>query len=376
MQPYSASQKQFVKFTPKSKSGFYDTVKERVKAYFQNNHIIKNANTKMRIKTLVMISLYVVPYLVMVCGLAAHNTWFFISLWFIMGWGIVGIGASIMHDSNHGAYSTSKTTNYFLGSLLNYVGGYSLNWRIQHNILHHTYTNLHGLDEDIDASMLIRLSPHKKRLAIHKYQYIYAWFLYALMNLFWITVKDYRNLIRYKKANLLKKERISFGKAIFLLTLYKVLYFAYILVLPILFSGMPWYWVLAGFVLMHLICGLALACIFQPAHVLEHSEYPMAQEGKIENNWALHQMLNTTDFSPKSKVLSWFIGGLNYQIEHHLFPEICHVHYPGIAPIVKKTAEEYGIPYHVIPTFAGALIAHGKMLKFLGTPESDNFVAI
>jgi len=371
---HTAHKKQYIKFAPRGSSSFYDTLKERVKSYFETNHIHKNANTKMRIKTCVMIGLYVLPYLFIVSGFAAKSNGLFLLLWTTMGIGIVGIGASIMHDSNHGAYSTHKGVNLFLGNLLNYIGGYSLNWRIQHNVLHHTYTNLEGLDEDIEASKLIRLSPHKKRMGIHKYQFIYAWFLYALMNLFWITVKDYRNLIRYHKSGLLKKEKITLGKALIQLSLLKVFYFSYILVLPILFSGMPWYMVVYGFVIMHLICGLSLACIFQPAHVLEHSKFPIANDGKIENNWAVHQMLTTTDFSPKSHITSWFIGGLNYQIEHHLFPEICHVHYPAIAKIVKQTAQEYGIPYHVIPTFAGALLAHAKMLKFLGSPKSDNFV--
>ena len=350
----ATNKKAIVKFAPRGNDSFYDTIKLRVKEYFETSNISQNANTKMRIKTAVMISLYVVPYISIVTGLASFNAWFFIGLWLVMGLGIVGIGASVMHDSNHGSYSTNKHVNSFLGSLLNYLGGYALNWRIQHNVLHHTYTNLEGLDEDIDPGILLRLSPNKKRLGIHRFQYIYAWFLYSLMNLFWVTAKDYRLLFRYHRNDLLRKEKTTLRKALIELSIFKILYFAYALVLPIMFSGMHWPLVVLGFVLMHLVGGLALACIFQPAHVVETSEFPIAVDGKIENNWAVHQLLNTTNFCPESTITSWFIGGLNYQIEHHLFPEVCHVHYPELSKIVHKTAQEYGLPYQVLPTFAHA----------------------
>jgi linoleoyl-CoA desaturase len=166
------------------------------------------------------------------------------------------------------------------------------------------------------------------------------------------------------------KQRVSLSQAVFRITLYKLFYYSYIMVLPILFSGMPWHFVLLGFLIMHFTAGLFLSCIFQPSHIMETSGFaaPVTSEGasRMEDSWAVHEVANTTNFSPKSRILSWFIGGLNYQIEHHLFTGICHVHYPRIAPIVKSTTREFALLYHEQPTFLKALGEHAKMLKILG----------
>ncbi len=364
-----SKKKQLVKFAPKGTDSFYDAMKKAVDEYFVTNNISQHANLAMRVKTAVVVGLYFIPLLTIITGLAAVSTPLFYGLWILMGVGLVGIGTCVMHDSNHGAYSANKGTNEMLGGLLNLIGGYSRNWRIQHNVLHHTYTNLDGLDEDIDGTILLRMSPNKPLLGVHRYQHIYAWFLYLLMNLFWVTVKDFRMIIRYNKEDLLKKEKLTFSKAMIEVTLIKVSYMIVTLVLPLIFSSMPWYHVVAGFVIMQMIAGLALACIFQPAHVMETSTYPSPnEEMKMEDNWATHQLLNTTNFAPKSKITSWFMGGLNYQIEHHLFPHVCHIHYPKISKIVKQVAEHYGVPYNVQPTVARALWEHGRMLKILGQP--------
>ncbi len=275
-----------------------------------------------------------------------------------------------MHDAQHGTYSPDKKVNNFIGHILELIGGYTVTWRIQHNLLHHTYTNITGLDEDIDSIKLLRFSPQQPRHWFHRYQYIYAWFFYMIMPLYWMTAKDYVQVVRYKKHDLLVKQKVSLKKAIFRITLFKLFYYAYIIVLPILISGMPWYHVVGGFVLMHFLAGLMLSCIFQPAHVLEASEFalPVFANGKkqMENSWAIHEVANTTDFAPNNRLLTWFIGGLNYQIEHHLFTGICHVHYPKIAPIVKATCLSYNLPYNVEPGFRKALYSHLKMLKKLG----------
>ena len=359
--------KALVKFAPKGEQSFYDTVKQRVDDYFRSHQLSKYANGAMKLKTVVMLSLYFLPYILMVSGVLSFSLWLFYGSWALMGLGIVGIGTSVMHDSNHGSYSENERLNGLLGSILNILGGYSRNWRIQHNILHHTYTNLDGLDEDIDAGPLLRMSPRKPRYSFHRFQHIYAWFLYMIMNLFWVTVKDFKQLIRYEKEQLLKKEKVTLRQALWELSLLKVFYAGYILVLPMMLSGLPWYHVVIGFIGMHMMAGLGLACIFQPAHVMETSTFPdPPPTRKMEDSWAVHQLLNTTNFSPGSTVTAWFIGGLNYQIEHHLFPNICHVHYPRIARIVAETAKEYQLPYNVQKTFLGAIIEHGKMLRTLG----------
>lgn len=363
------AKKQLVKFAPKGEDSFYDVLKSRVNEYFNNNGISPYSNPAMVVKTVAMMAMYFVPYLLIVTGLSSVSLWLFYALWLLMGLGIVGIGTSIMHDSNHGAYTHNKSVNYLLGSVLNILGGYSLNWKIQHNILHHTYTNIEGLDEDIDAGPVLRMSPEKPLRPFHRFQHIYCWAVYCIMNLYWITVKDYKMLFRYDKNGMLGQKK-KLGVALLELSLLKVFYVAYVVVLPIMFSGFAWYHVVFGLIAMHIVAGFSLACIFQPAHVIETSDFSApTDERKMENYWALHQILNTADFAPNNKLVSWFIGGLNYQIEHHLFPHVCHVHYPKIAKIVAKTAAEYNIPYQVMPTFRSALIAHGKMLKILGRNE-------
>jgi linoleoyl-CoA desaturase len=132
-----------------------------------------------------------------------------------------------------------------------------------------------------------------------------------------------------------------------------------------------WYWTPVFFLTMHFVSGFILTIIFQTAHVVPTSKYPLPGENStMENNWAVHQVLTTSDFAPRNKVLSWLIGGLNYQVEHHLFPNISHVHYPDIAGLVKETAHKYGLPYHVQPGFLVALREHGRMLWKLGREQA------
>lgn len=359
-----------VRFAPQGEDSFYESVISKVNAYFESNNISPYANTTMWIKTIFMFSLYFIPYFLMVFGAGAGSGWIFFLLWFLMGWGIVGIGTSVMHDANHGSYSPNKKINNFIGHILEVIGGYAVTWKIQHNVLHHTYTNVAGLDEDMDSIKLLRFSPRQPRYWIHRFQHIYAWFFYMMMTLFWMTAKDYLQVVRYKQHDLLIKQKVSLKEAVLRITLYKIGYYFYILLLPLLFSGMPWYYVLAGFLLMHCTAGLFLSCIFQPSHIVESSEFamPVDTSGRreMESSWAIHEVANTTNFAPRNRLLTWFIGGLNFQIEHHLFSGICHVHYPKLAPIVKSATDAYGIPYHVQPTFFRALAAHVRMLKKLG----------
>ncbi|MES2389046.1 MAG: acyl-CoA desaturase [Bacteroidota bacterium] len=359
-----------VRFAPRGNDSFIEAVTTKVNKYFEDNKISPYANTGMWVKTAFMISLYIIPYLVMVTGLAAGNVWIYLGMWFLMGWGMVGIGTSVMHDANHGTYSASKKVNKFIGHILEVIGGFTATWKIQHNVLHHTYTNIAGLDEDIESIFLLRLSPNQPVRWFHKYQYLYAWFFYMNMTIYWMTVKDYLAAIRYGKHDLLKKEKLTLRQAISRITIFKVIYYAYVMALPMFISGQPWYMILVGFCVMHFTVGMVLSCVFQPAHVMEDSAYlaPVVSNGtkRMEDTWAIHELANTSNFAPNNHLLSWFIGGLNFQIEHHLFSDVCHVHFKKLAPIVKSVALEYGIPYNSQPSFFGALWLHFKMLKKLG----------
>jgi len=146
------------------------------------------------------------------------------------------------------------------------------------------------------------------------------------------------------------------------------LYVSYTLVIPILFAGVGTGFVVFGFILMHLVAGLSLGLIFQPAHLMEEVAFPLPDnDNKIEKRWAEHQMLTTANYANENKFITWFAGGLNYQIEHHLYPRVCHVHYKAISKIVRKTATEFKLPYIASETFIGALKSHSRTLQHLGT---------
>jgi linoleoyl-CoA desaturase len=355
-----------IKFSNDKGVDFINKLRQRVDTYFQSNQLSKNANPGMVFKTFFMLALYFVPYILLYTGILT-NFWLIWILWLAMGLGMSGIGLSVMHDANHGAYSSRKWVNTGLGYMLNVIGGSSVNWRMQHNVLHHSYTNIDGADEDISITKILRFSPHQNLRKMHRYQHWYAWFLYSLMTIDWISFSDFAQLKRYHRKGLTKGLGKSYLWLYTELIFSKMVYASYVVVLPFLFLDISWWQFLICFISMQLVCGFILAAIFQPAHVVPSSDYPMPDEkGTIENSWAIHQMRTTADFAPRSGLFSWFVGGLNFQVEHHLFPNICHVHYKKIAAIVRETTREFGIPYHVMPTYFSALVNHGRMLRILG----------
>ena len=363
-----------VKFNVNDKPEFFSELKKRVNNYFKENNISKHANLNMKLKTVFMICLYFTPLVLMLTGVVS-GLWPVIGMWVLMGFGMSGIGLSIMHDANHGSYSKNRKVNHTIGYIIHFIGGYRENWKIQHNVLHHSFTNVDGYDEDIQSGLL-RLSPNQKRNRINKYQAIYAPFVYGLMTMYWSTAKDFQQLIHFRKLDLLSTQGLTFKKGMTQVIFCKTWYFALMVVLPLIFIELPWYQVILGYLLMHYICGLVLAFIFQLAHVLEETNfYEPDENGSVENNWAIHQMKTTANFSNKSTLFSWFIGGLNFQIEHHLFPNICHVHYKKLSKIVKATAEEFKVPYNEHKTLIAALRSHFSFLYDLGTGKIDQKLA-
>jgi linoleoyl-CoA desaturase len=343
-----------------------------VNDYFKSNQISKHANASMVFKTIFMFSLYFIPYALIISG-TVTSMWAIILLVVVMGLGTAGIGLSIMHDANHGAYSTKPWINNLLGYSLNLVGANAFNWKVQHNVLHHTYTNVYDADEDISPRGVLRMSPYSKKHYMHRFQHIYAWVLYGLMTIVWLIVKDFKRLSQYNKDGLVKRQKTTVTKEWAVLIFTKIFYIGYIFVLPIVLTDLLWWQVVVGFFIMHYIAGFILAIIFQPAHVIDGTEYPEPDtQGNLEDVWAIHQLRTTTNFANNNRILSWYVGGLNYQVEHHLFPHVCHVHYRSISKIVKATAEEYGLPYKSEPTFISALVSHAKLLKELGSaPELE-----
>ncbi len=363
-----------IKFNTQEDTEFFLEVTKRVNAYFKENNISKHANLNMKLKTAFMVTLYFTPLILMLTGVV-HSLWPVMGMWALMGLGKAGIGLAVMHDANHGSYSTNKYVNNILGFLINFLGAYHVNWKIQHNVLHHSFTNVNGYDEDI-TNPVMRFSPDQKRRKIFKYQAFYAPFFYGIMTIFWTVSKDFVRLINYAKNGLLKRQGLTLKQAMSHMVFHKIWYLSLTIVLPILLVDVLWWQSILGFLMMHFITGLILALIFQPAHVLEDTSFFAADEnGSVENNWAIHQMKTTSNYANGSTVFSWFIGGLNYQIEHHLFANICHVHYRHLSPIVKEVAEKYNVPYNQQKTFFSALTSHFKLLNQLGTGSYDDKLA-
>ena len=354
----------------RDRARFHAVLKQRIDAYFRDNALSPHANTSMVIKTISMLLMWFVPYAVIMSGQAP--VWLGYLSFVVMGFAMPGIGFCIMHDANHGAYSANPTVNKWLGYTLNLVGGNALNWRIQHNVLHHTYTNIHGMDEDIRSHGVLRLSPHAPLSAAHKYQHIYALPMYGLITLNWVLIKDYKQLYQYYQRGLVQRLNAKLAPEMTIVVITKLIYFTYVLALPILFSGIGWGHIVLGFLLMNYISGVILAVVFQLAHVVDEAEYPMPDDNNtIGSNWAIHQIETTANFAPTNQLINWYVGGLNFQVEHHLFPNVCHVHYPALSPIVRQVAEEYGVSYHSQPTVMGALKSHLHSLYRLGREQSD-----
>ncbi len=352
-----------VSFENRGDKSFIRELKSEVNNYFSENNLSKNANSAMMIKTIALLSLYLLSYLLLISGLLGWPA--MLILWFFMGVGMAGIGFSISHDALHGAYSSNKTTNKILGYSFDLLGANGYIWKITHNVVHHTYTNIHEHDEDLEVAAFIRLSPHAEYKPIHRAQHILAFIAYGFASLFWVFIKDYKHFLMENIGPYENKHHPASEWITLIVT--KAFYYSYILIIPYLLLPITWWQLLIGFLVMHLTSGVILGVVFQLAHVVEGTDHPLEnKEGNIENTWAIHQMETTSDFAHNNKVLCWYIGGLNYQIEHHLFPRICSIHYPQISQIVQKVAGKHEVPYHYQPTFYKAVRSHYRTLKRFG----------
>jgi linoleoyl-CoA desaturase len=353
------------KFSRDINPDFSKTLRIRVNSYFKTNKISRNANTTMVVKTVFMLSLFFGPLFILGSGIVS-SVWLLFGLYILSGLGMAGIGMGVMHDAIHGSYSKNKTTNTLLGYSLNMIGANAIVWKIQHNILHHTYTNIEHADDDLNAPFFLRFSPHAKHYWVHQYQHIYIWFFYSLSTISWITTKDFVRLKHFKNMGFLN-EKNEYRNALISMTAWKLFYYSYALVLPLIMMPFAWWIILLAFISMHFLTGLLVSVVFQIAHIMPDNQFPLPDsEGQMNDNWYGHQFATTTNFSPKSKLLFWLIGGLNYQIEHHVLPDVCHVHYKKLTKIVSDTAKEFGMPYHVKKSFFGAIKDHTNLLRSLG----------
>jgi linoleoyl-CoA desaturase len=343
---------------------FFADLKHSVDLYFSENHIKKTGDYRLFIKTLVLIPAAITIYLMLLFQYQFMSLALAISLCLLLGFILACIGFNVMHDACHGSYSSKKWVNELLGYSLNALGGNAFIWKFKHNIIHHTYTNVDGVDDDIAKSPLMRQCQSQKWVPAHRFQHIYVVLVYAISSFAWVSMMDFNKYFKRKVYTTpLQKMKLSDH---FIFWFSKLLYVVFYVWIPIYFLGAG-NWAI-GFTFMHLSMGLTLALVFQLAHVVEDLAFEKAGEDPllIENEWAIHQVRTTANFSPTNAFISWFVGGLNYQIEHHLFPKISHVHYPALSKIVQEKCKEHHLTYHCNNTLWSAISSHFRMMRMLG----------
>ena len=343
-------------------STFFNVLKGKVDAYFESNNIKQTGNYKLYIKTALLFISAAVLYTFIV--FFTPPTLVSILLCCLMGVNLAGIGFNIMHDGAHGSFSTKTWVNELMGYSLNMMGGSVYLWKHKHNVNHHSFTNIEGMDDDIDIKPWIRVHDEQKKYWFHRFQHIYWVILYGITYLLWIFFQDFQKYFTgkvgetpFRKMDL--KEHVIFWAS-------KILYIGVALVLPIFSVGLLQ--TIVGYSIIAFVCGIIIAVVFQLAHVVEDARFstPDKDVYKIEDEWAVHQIKTTANFATKSKIVSWFTGGLNFQVEHHLFPRISHIHYPKISELVKETCAQFNINYLEFPTVYSAVRSHVLHLKHVG----------
>ena len=347
-------------------NAFQLELQRRVKEYFRITGRQQRDCWQMYLKTAILVASFAVSYVLLV--FVAQSWWHGLLLAILLGWSAAGIGFNIQHDGGHQAYSNYPWVNKLMAMTLELMGGSSYLWRWKHVVFHHTYVNITGHDTDIDLGILGRLTPHQKRLAYHRWQHFYLWPLYGLLAIKWQLVDDFQKLISGRISNQRFPRPKGWELVIFVAG--KAIFFTVAFGIPLLFHSVGA--VLVYYVVAALALGTVLSVVFQAAHCVEEAEFPLPQEetGRIEHAWAVHQAGTTVDFVRRSRVVAWLLGGLNFQIEHHLFPRISHINYPAISRLVEETCRDFGIKYAEHRSFRAGMASHFRWLRRMGMPSA------
>lgn len=347
------------------KSGdFYETLKKRVEQYFIEHKLSTTGDWRLFVKTGLLFGLLVTSYILLV--FFSTSWWLSLGLVVLLAQAQVLLSCNVMHDAAHESYARHKTLNWLLGCTLDLMGGSQMLWRQKHNLVHHTYTNIDGVDEDIQSNGLLRLSPHQPWKPWHRFQHFYAFAIYSLLTLSWVTIGDLKKLLA-GRVGTYRLRRPTAAEYSFFYGM-KIVYFGYAIGLPLALHA--WNHVLLAFLGVHLITGLTLSVIFQLAHTVERCGFPTPDiyTGLMPQAWAVHEVQTTANFAPHNPLTTWYFGGLNFQIEHHLFTRICHRHYPALSTIVAGTCREFSLSYLCYPTVRSAIAGHYRFLKSMGRP--------
>jgi linoleoyl-CoA desaturase len=347
-------------------SGFQAELRRRVEQYFQDTGRRQRDCPQMYLKTAVVFAWLVSSYLLLL--LVAPAWWLAVPLAVSVGLAMGAVGFNVQHDGGHHAYSRRGWVNWLAAKTLDLIGASSYLWHWKHAVLHHTYVNVSGHDSDIDLGFLGRLSPHQRRRWFHRWQHLYLWALYGWLTISWELYVDFRTLALGRIGG----HRYPRPKGWDLVTFIagKLAFFSLAFVVPMLLH--PVWKVLLLYVLASFVLGVVMSIVFQLAHCVPQAAFPPAPEGgaHLETSWAVHQAETTVDFARGSRLLSWFLGGLNFQVEHHLCPRVCHVNYPALSKVVEATCREFGVRYAAHRSFFAGLAAHYRWLRQMGQPQT------
>jgi linoleoyl-CoA desaturase len=347
-----------IKFqSPNPNNLFLEESRKQIKAYFKDKKINKYGNSEMFFKCALWISLWAVSWY----GIIHYKDSFLIafSIGLFHMFCHLMIAFNIIHDANHNAMFKSRRLNTFFGYFIELLGSNRMIWLESHNKEHHSFINIHKHDNNIDGHGLLRLSPQDKWLSHHRFQWIYAPLVYSLSTINYATFRDFKLIFKSDE----KKSFRFYVEFIF----FKIVYYSYLMLIPILVFGVSLKIILLYFFVGHLLNGLILSIIFIIGHLTEGTSYPEVDKDMVINeNWAVHVLKTTGDFATTTKSMQWLVGGINLHVPHHLFPSICHVHYREILKIIKEVAAKHDIEYREIPSFWSAFASHFKLLKELG----------
>jgi len=349
-------------------SAFHRDLRKRVDAWFEETGRGRHGDWRMWLKTATLMLGFAGTYLLFLSTDGSFAQ--LLPLTIPMGLFWAGLGFSVMHDGNHAAYSEKKNVNRGMGWVIDVIGGSSYLWRHKHNRVHHSHPNVVGVDDDLEAGFFLRMAPGQAWLPMHRVQHWYMWPLYGFITIKWHVLDDYVQL-RQGHINGVPFARPK-GRDLAEFVAGKIVFHTWTFVVPILvldFWAALTFWLVSSFV-----CGLTLAVVFQLAHCVEEADFivpPPDGSEPIELDWATLQLRTTVDFAPKSALATWYLGGLNFQVVHHLFPRVCHVHYPDLAVIVAETAADHGLQYRQNPTVTSALASHFRWMRRMGRPVAS-----
>jgi linoleoyl-CoA desaturase len=347
-------------------NSFHLELRRRVDEYFRRTGRRQRDCLQMYLKTAILLAAFVSCYGLLVFVVTAW--WQALPLAILLGLSMAAIGFNIEHDGVHDAYSNYAWVNRLMAMTLDLIGASSSLWHWKHVVVHHTYTNLTPHDTDLELGFIARLTPHQKRLSFHRWQHFYLWPLYGMNVIKWHLYDDFRDVIlgqhnsqRMPRPKGWALARFIGGKALFLTMAFAI---------PLWFHSI---WVVSLFyVVSALVAGAVITVVFQLAHCVDKAEFPLPRKESrsVESAWAIHQVETTVDFARRNRLESWLLGGLNFQIEHHLFPRICHVNYPAISKLVEETCREFGVKYREHTSFWAGLSSHFRWLRRMGMPTT------